>query len=56
MYTKRFMTPGGLHSHAYDVDETSRLISNDVTLDYSNTFGVHANYWSILLGYYNTQT
>ena len=55
-YTKRFMSPGGLYSLIYDVGEPSRCIQNNVTLDHTNTIGVHANNWSILFGYCNTKT
>ena len=55
-YTKRFMSPGGLYSHIYDVGEPSRLIQNNVTLDHTYTIGVHANDWSILFGYCITKT
>ena len=55
-YTKRSMSPGGLHSHIYDVGEPPRLHQNNETLDHTNTIGVHTNDWSILLGYYNTKT
>ena len=42
-YTKRFMSPGGLNSHIYDVGETFRLIQQNATLDHTNLVGVHSN-------------
>ena len=32
-YTKRFMSPGGLSSHIYDVGDPSRLLIDNATLD-----------------------
>jgi hypothetical protein len=55
-YTKRFMSPGGLSSHIYDVGEPSRLLISNATLERPNTIGVHPNEWSTLRGYYITFT
>ena len=55
-YTKRFMSPGGLSSHIYDVGEPSRLLIDNATLALPNMIGVHPNEWSILLGHYITYT
>ena len=37
------MGPGGLNSHIYDVGETSKVIQNNVTMDRTDTIGVHYN-------------
>ena len=38
-YTKRFLSPGGLSSHIYDMGEPSRLLITNETLERPNTTG-----------------